>query len=190
MKFNLAIKRINLIHNNYADGKNGETYCGIPRVDNKDWEGWEIIDSYKKKENFPTNLDEDSKLRKLVLEYYKKTQWDIMKLDEFPYMISEELLDMSTNIGKQQTVKYLQRAVNILNMNETLWKNVKVTGRIDKHTISVVKICLKKRGTQKLFNMLNHIQAKHYIELIEKNGVDEEKRKWFDRVNFINKERR
>ena len=48
-----------------------ETYKGISRAANPNWAGWKIVDSYKKKSNFPKNLDSDVKLQSLVKELYK-----------------------------------------------------------------------------------------------------------------------
>ena len=47
--FRLIIEGYEGNYSNDKDDPGGETYKGISRNMNKDWEGWKIIDSYKGK---------------------------------------------------------------------------------------------------------------------------------------------
>ena len=51
--FRLIIEGFEGNYSNDKDDPGGETYKGISRNMNKDWEGWKIIDSYKGKKNYP-----------------------------------------------------------------------------------------------------------------------------------------
>lgn len=53
-----------------------ETYKGISRAANSKWAGCVIVDSCKKKPDFPKNLDIDKKLQDLVQECYKENYWN------------------------------------------------------------------------------------------------------------------
>jgi lysozyme family protein len=97
---------------NHPNDKGGETYKGIARKYHSDWEGWELIDQYKKNKNgFPENAYQDSELDKMVREFYKEKFWDKMDLD---LIVNEntvlQLFDMGVNAGIKTAVKLAQKA--------------------------------------------------------------------------------
>ena len=53
-------------YSNDADDPGGETYKGISRKMNENFEGWKIIDRYKEQKNYPNILEGDKKLQELV----------------------------------------------------------------------------------------------------------------------------
>ncbi len=97
-------------YNNYKEDAGGETYKGIARNYNNDWEGWKLIDEYKKKINFDLKynhiyteieagnknkndlrklfkeldklLENDENLQNLVKQFYYEKYWNKMKLNE------------------------------------------------------------------------------------------------------------
>lgn len=111
--FDIAYKRTLQFEGGYVnDPKDagGETYRGISRKNNSKWEGWKIIDSYKKKSNFPKNLDKDSKLQELVKQCYRDNYWtpcwgDKIRLQK----VADDVYDTAVNMGVATSIKLLQR---------------------------------------------------------------------------------
>lgn len=77
----------------------GQTYAGIARVPNPQWEGWALIDQNK------TPPDE------MVMKFYKAAIWDKIKGDELPTGVDYLVFDFAVNAGPGQAAKLLQRAV-------------------------------------------------------------------------------
>lgn len=95
--------------NNPAD-TGGETYKGISRKNNPKWEGWSIIDSYKKKSNFPKNLDSDTKLQELVKSCYRENYWNPVKGDNIRNQkVANDMYDMAVNAGVATSIKLSER---------------------------------------------------------------------------------
>lgn len=93
------------------DGDSGkETYKGISRVANPNWGGWAIVDSYKKKSNFPKNLDSDKKLQALVKECYKTNYWNPVWGDRIKNQkVANDIYDTAVNMGVGTSIKLSQR---------------------------------------------------------------------------------
>ena len=87
-----------------------ETYKGISRAANPNWSGWNIVDSYKKKSNFPKNLDSDVKLQSLVKELYKTNYWDKVWGDKITNQkVANDLYDTGVNMGVATSIKLSER---------------------------------------------------------------------------------
>ncbi len=79
----------------------GQTYAGIARVPNPDWEGWALID---KGETPP---------KEMVMRFYKTRIWDRVKGDDLPTGLDYLVYDFAVNAGPGQSAKLLQRAVGV-----------------------------------------------------------------------------
>lgn len=93
------------------DGDSGkETYKGISRVANPNWPGWSIVDAYKKKSNFPKNLDSDKKLQQLVKDCYKNNYWNPVWGDKIKNQkVANDIYDTAVNMGVAMSIKLSQR---------------------------------------------------------------------------------
>ena len=93
------------------DGDSGkETYKGISRVANPNWSGWAIVDSYKKKSNFPQNLDSDKNLQELVKDCYKNNYWNPVWGDKIKNQkVANDIYDTAVNMGVAMSIKLSQR---------------------------------------------------------------------------------
>ena len=95
---------------------------GISRKYNPTWQGWTMIDSYKKhytvgSKEFKSKLDNDVQLQKLVWEKYKIGYWDVFELDDFnSQRVAEQLFDTNVNCGQVAAIKMAQR---VLGLKET-----------------------------------------------------------------------
>lgn len=184
MKFTEALNNVMGSEGGYADlqgDKGGETYKGIARNFHPDWQGWSIIDSYKKlyPQEFTSCLKNDIDLQKLVTKFYKQNYWDVFKGDSLPFLVAEELLDQSINQGTGRLGgKRLQEALNLLNRNGKLYPDLKVDGIVGAKTLEAVK----KVNERRLIKVLNGLQFMRYYNLDIKNPENERFVGWFDRV--------
>ena len=100
---------------NDSDDSGGETYKGISRRYNLKWEGWEIIDNYKKKyygKSLSRVLDKDETLDKLVRDLYKNNYWDIFELDDIPSQgLAYQMFDTCVNCGSAAAIRFAQAAL-------------------------------------------------------------------------------
>ena len=120
-----AFKKLSIKEGGYVNDKDdagGETYRGISRKYNPTWQGWTMIDSYKKhytvgSKEFKSKLDNDVQLQKLVWEKYKIGYWDVFELDDFnSQRVAEQLFDTNVNCGQVAAIKMAQR---VLGLKET-----------------------------------------------------------------------
>lgn len=123
--FGDAFKKLSIKEGGYVNDKDdagGETYRGISRKYNLTWQGWTMIDSYKKyytvgSKEFKSKLDNDVQLQKLVWEKYKISYWDVFELDDFnSQRVAEQLFDTNVNCGQVAAIKMAQR---VLGLKET-----------------------------------------------------------------------
>lgn len=111
----------------YVNDKNdsgGETIFGIARNMWKDLPLWKIVDDYKKIVGDLSQKDNRQELEKLCLgnaefvsqknAFYKSQFWDKIRGDEIrSQAVANNIYDFSVNAGVKQSVKILQRVLNI-----------------------------------------------------------------------------
>ena len=95
--FRLAYKKIEAAEGSYVndpDDKGGETYKGISRKANPDWNGWISIDQIKKTHpiTFKNILKRTPELEKKVQDLYKDKYWDCFELDDIPNQLLNKYL--------------------------------------------------------------------------------------------------
>lgn len=87
----------------------GETWRGISRNNFPRWEGWVRIDSYKKLSGFPAMLKNDGDLELLVLKFYRKNFWNVIRGDEIKAQpICDQVYDMAVNAGNGTAIMLAQ----------------------------------------------------------------------------------
>lgn len=107
------------IYSNDPDDAGGETYKGISRRANPNWDGWISIDAIKK--SYPTTfkgiLKKTPELEKKVQDLYKDKYWDCFELDDVPnQLVAEQMFDTAVNQGQTAAIKFAQR---VLDLRET-----------------------------------------------------------------------
>lgn len=98
------------------DDKGGETYRGIARNFNRDWEGWKIIDAYKAKYGIPkwNSIIPDAKLNNLVKERSRKNYWDAHNFGQIKNQsVANALADFTFNSGPGNAVVLVQRLLGL-----------------------------------------------------------------------------
>lgn len=120
--FKIAYKKIEAAEGSYCfdpDDAGGETYKGISRRANPNWDGWISIDAIKKAHptTFKGILKKTSELEKKVQDLYKDKYWDCFELDDVPnQLVAEQMFDTAVNQGQTAAIKFAQR---VLDLRET-----------------------------------------------------------------------
>jgi len=190
-------------YSNYKEDRGGETYKGIARNFYPNWDGWQIIDKYKKEINFDEKLNSSQNLRKLFTEldtylandnelqnlvkkFYFDNYWNKMKLDEISQAFPElaiKLFTLAVNTGTYKTgIKYLQKALNYLNRNGKEFPNLDEDGIIGEKTLSAFYHLVNTGFKEDILTVIKLLQGRHYLNLMDKHPEYREFRGWFRRV--------
>jgi lysozyme family protein len=174
------------LYSNDPVDKGGETYKGISRIYNPDWEGWKVVDEYKHRGVFPDNMKDDTYLENLVYKFYYKTYWDKFWGDYIECQeIADELYDISINMGVNRAVTFIQKSLNLLNRNQKDYSNIQEDGIFGRMTLSVLNSHLPTFDYFILHKLLNIMQGCYYIQRTTENESQEKfLRGWLNRVNI------
>lgn len=157
---------------NDPEDAGGETYKGIARNFFPDWDGWKIIDHYKKSNPLKRG---DKIFNELVDEYveefYKEKFWDINKLNNITDQdIANEVYDTGVNMGVETAAKMLQEAMNLLNRNQMDYEDLSTDGVIGEKTLKIVNRFQNKTA---LLKTLNGLQFCRYRDICKANPKKE-----------------
>ncbi|MDA9095393.1 hypothetical protein N9J88_03255 [Porticoccaceae bacterium] len=90
--------------------------------------------------------------------------------------VTAELVDTGVNMGVTTAIKFLQRALNALNKNRSLYPDIKADGYLGNQTLAALIAYLRHRGAEGeevLLKALNCLQGARYIELSEAREANE-----------------
>lgn len=109
-----------------------------------------------------------------TIYFYDFWNCDLLKLSNIPDKeIAIELFDTSVNMGQDDAGLFLQTALNHINRNQRIYKDLPTTGYIGSMTLAALEIVLKRGEKQKLLKALNGEQYRKYVKIIEKNPEQE-----------------
>jgi len=159
-----------------------ETWMGISRKYHPEWEGWTIVDSIKSR-----NIDRsligaklivNNNLLSLTHEFYYETFFKKMFLDKIEEQsLCDELFDTAVNQGCCSAVKYLQKALNLLNNNELYYSNIAEDGVMGDKTLSTISAYLLARNSstniRTLLKAINGFQFLRYVEICKNDSSQE-----------------
>lgn len=173
----------------YANDPNdagGETYKGVARVYNGSWDGWDVIDASKGEPDFPECLDDIYSLQTSVHEFYKENYWDVNHLDHVSDQdVAEEMFDTGVNMGISRAAKFLQKSLNYLNRNESLYSELVVDGAIGQASLNALNIVLDRGDQRVLLTMMNVLQGQHYMNYMDRKPSQKKyARGWMKRVRL------
>lgn len=175
-------------YSNRSSDRGGETYFGISRVFHPNWEGWNIIDSYKGDDDFIDNIRINAELFLKVKRFYEINYWNINKLSQISLskdLIANELFDIGVNMGVETAAKFLQQAINYLNRNEKNYKNILVDGDIGPKTLDALDKLNSIKDEAYLLKLIILLKAKRYIDIIDKDESQEIFiRGWLNRITI------
>lgn len=152
-------------YSNHPNDRGGETWKGIARKKHPNWNGWPVVDQLRSSSSFPKNLDNNAQLKGFVAAFYKKQFWDALRLDDIvDAKIAGKLFDMAVNIGVSTAAKFLQKALNLLNDRQRLYKDLAIDGQVGPVTVGAVN---NHPRPDNLYKALNVLQGGHYLEIGE-----------------------
>lgn len=106
--------------------------------------------------------------------YWREPKFDLV--NEHSAAVAEELLDTGVNMGPMVAGRFLQRALNVLNKEATIYPDIIVDGVVGRMTIAALRAYLGARGKDGhvvLFRMLDSQQGVRYIEIAENRASQE-----------------
>ncbi|WP_213305933.1 glycoside hydrolase family 108 protein [Paraburkholderia sacchari] len=110
---------------------------------------------------------------------YRSRYWLLPKLDQINAVdpkLAEKLLDIGVNMGQSTGITFLQRALNVLNMQGKAFPDIARDGSIGPMTMAALKAYYVQRGAEAsgvLVKMIAGQQSVRYIELAEKDAMQE-----------------
>lgn len=183
--FDIAFKNTLTHEGGYSNDPNdpgGETIYGLARKKNPDWEGWTLVDNFKRdKLNFPKNALADSAIMSLVKLFYKKRYWDVNRLDEINLQeICNEMFDTAINLGQGKAASFLLLSVDLLNRGGKDYSDVPEDGKIDPSDVALVN---SHKRPQNILKCLNGLQFMHYYTITKaKPSFEDYFNGWLNRV--------
>ncbi len=113
-----------------------------------------------------------------AFQIYATTYWDANSLSDMLSLsekITEEVFDTGVNMGTPMAGVFLQRCLNVLNVGENTYDNLKVDGIVGNRTLSALADYLGEReeGEEVLLKMLNSLQGSEYISIAENDEEQE-----------------
>jgi lysozyme family protein len=101
---------------------------------------------------------------------YYKDYWRKHKIHKIrDFELANEIFDTAVNMGGITSIKFLQRALNILNRDNTLYNDLVVDGIMGRNTLFAVS----KVEARILLKVVNGIQFTSYLEIAEKDNSQE-----------------
>lgn len=163
--------------NNAAD-RGGETYAGIARNFFPKWQGWPIVDKWKRAVGTrPSALTKTlatvPELRSLVEDWYRAEWWDRLGLGALPQALADEIFEQSVNLGKAGAGKKVQTVCNAFNYQggRQLFPDLKIDGAIGPKTLAALRTILASKADESaLVHALNAMQGAHYLEIASKKA--------------------
>ncbi|MFL9997356.1 glycosyl hydrolase 108 family protein [Paraburkholderia sediminicola] len=117
--------------------------------------------------------------RATAVQIYRSRYWAQPKFDLVDTVspaLAEKLFDVGVNAGQATGVRFLQRALNVLNQNGRAFADIAVDGCIGAMTVAALKAFLAARGAdghRVLLGMVSAQQSVYYMELAEKRPANE-----------------
>lgn len=115
----------------------------------------------------------------LAKRIYKAQYWDLIKLDEVAAIapaVAMEMFDTGVNCGQARAVQFLQRSLNLFNLNGKYYPDLEVDGLVGRNTLNALAEFVRRRGNmgvEVLVMALNCLQGAFYTELAERRPKDE-----------------
>lgn len=140
------------VHSKDPDDPGGETYSGISRRWNPDWQGWKFVDA------------KDAVTAKFwVTDFYSRkwTEYGMDKLEN--NIVAEAVFDYAINAGVSNAIKGLQYALN------RCGRSVSVDSKMGPQVIEAVKRVSLTNAEPELLEWLAVARIERYIDVIRGN---------------------
>ena len=167
------------VYSNDLHDPGGETVYGIARNYHPGWQGWELIDEFKRyfdtEEQFKRHIEASEEIKKLVRVFYYREFWKRLhldKLNDYP-ALQKKLFNVAVNKGVQKTAMFLQRALNILNKNEKYYPDLIIDGLIGRKTLAALRKIEELGKIKNLEWWLETIIRSDYLKSTERDKKKE-----------------
>jgi lysozyme family protein len=107
---------------------------------------------------------------------YSALYWDKVMADKMLSLseaVTEEVVDTGVNCGTSRAVRFLQRSLNVLNLQGKHYADLTVDGQVGGLTLNALAHFLTTRNEDVLVSMLNALQGAFYVKLAERREKDE-----------------
>jgi lysozyme family protein len=117
--------------------------------------------------------------REVTVGIYRRRYWLAPGLDRIAVLdaaLAERLLDIGVNMGPPTGIRFLQRALNVLNRQGAAFADIAADGAFGPATERALASFLRTRGddgSRVLRGMIAAQQAVHYIEIAERDPTQE-----------------
>ena len=104
------------------------------------------------------------------------TQPRLDQLELIDSALAARLFDIGVNCGPATGIRFLQRALNVLNRKNTLFPDLAVDGGLGAMTFAALRAFIASRGPdgrRVLLGMVAAQQSVHYLEIAEKDPSQE-----------------
>jgi lysozyme family protein len=126
-----------------------------------------------------------SMTRRDAEEIYRRAYWNKCGLDGVDQVdegTAEKLFDIAVNMGIGTAGQFLQRALNLLNRNQSMFADLKVDGQLGPGTVDALHK-LQAEDLPVLRALLTAYQGRRYIDIIEHDSTQERfTRGWINRL--------
>jgi lysozyme family protein len=116
---------------------------------------------------------------------YRAAYWDALGLDALAAWhgpLALHLFDMAVNLGTGTAARFLQRALNLMNRNQSLFTDLPVDGAPGAQTLAALQR-LAAADKPLLLRLVQAYQARRYLEIIEHDPRQERfTRGWIARL--------
>jgi lysozyme family protein len=139
---------------------------------------WGITEAVARAEGWTGAMADLS--RETAIGIYRSRYWRAPGLDRIAALdiaLAERLLDLGINMGPPTGIRFLQRALNVLNRQQAAFADIAVDGAFGPATEAALASFLRGRGAdgaRVLRGMIIAQQAVRYIEIAERDPNQEE----------------
>lgn len=113
--FSIAFSKVLVNEGGYVNDPSdpgGETYKGIARKIFNKWDGWLLIDTAKRRNDFPSNLEQDVDLQQKVKNFYEVSFWDKVNGDNIKNQnVANSIFDFAVNAGVSTSASLAQMVI-------------------------------------------------------------------------------
>lgn len=138
---------------------------------------WGITESVARSNGYRGEMQDMP--RAFARDVYLRRYWldpGFGTVDDLSASLAEELADTGVNMGPATAIKFLQRALNVLNQEQRLFPDIAADGQLGPATLGALGRYLKHRGRAGelvLLTAVNCLQGARYIELAENKPSQE-----------------
>lgn len=109
-----------------------------------------------------------------AVSYIDKPKFD--QVYDVSPLLGKEMIDTGVNMGPHAATIFLQRSLNVLNLQGRIYLDIAADGNLGPASLGALRAYLayRKNGVTVLLRMLNALQGAKYIELAEKDKKQED----------------